>query len=44
MVKRGEFGMKSGKGFHVWTDKSASKIRERVSKHLQKLEEILKNP
>jgi 3-hydroxybutyryl-CoA dehydrogenase len=44
MVKRGEFGMKSGKGFHVWTDKSASKIRERVSKHLQKLEEILKSP
>jgi len=28
MVKRGEYGMKSGKGFHVWTDKSASKIRE----------------
>jgi 3-hydroxybutyryl-CoA dehydrogenase len=43
MVKRGELGMKSGKGFHVWTDEAASETRNRVSKHLQKLEGILKN-
>ena len=43
MVKRGELGIKTGKGFRSWTDTEAMSMRERVSKHLQKLEEILIN-
>jgi 3-hydroxybutyryl-CoA dehydrogenase len=43
MVKRGELGMKTGKGFRSWTDAEAVGTRKKVSKHLQKLEEILKN-
>ncbi len=41
MVKRGELGMKSGRGFYDWTPEEASAVRSRVSTHLQKLETIL---
>lgn len=41
MVDRGEFGMKSGRGFYAWTPEEASAVRTRVSDHLQKLERIL---
>ncbi len=41
MVKRGELGMKSGRGFYDWTSEEASAVRSRVSTHLQKLETIL---
>jgi 3-hydroxybutyryl-CoA dehydrogenase len=41
MVKRGELGIKSGRGFYDWTPEDASAVRARVSAHLQKLETIL---
>lgn len=33
-VRRGELGMKSGKGFREWTEESAQKVRDRLRDHL----------
>ena len=40
MVERGDFGVKSGKGFYNWDDESVSALRERVGKTLATLEKI----
>ena len=41
LVEKGQLGMKSGEGFFKWTDESANAVRNRVSTHLKKLDEIL---
>jgi 3-hydroxybutyryl-CoA dehydrogenase len=43
LVAEGRLGMKSGQGFHTWTDEEAVATRARVGTHLQKLEGILKD-
>lgn len=43
LVKDGKLGMKSGEGFQKWTDQEANEVRDRVSNHLKKLEDILPN-
>ena len=40
MVERGDFGVKSGKGFYNWDDEAVSALRERVGKTLATLEQI----
>jgi 3-hydroxybutyryl-CoA dehydrogenase len=34
-VKKGELGMKSGKGFYEWTEASANQVRSRLIQHLK---------
>lgn len=41
LVEEGRLGMKSGDGFHSWTEEQAAQMRHRVSDHLRKLETIL---
>lgn len=41
LVEDGRLGMKSGEGFHTWTEEQAEETRNRVSDHLRKLETIL---
>lgn len=41
LVEEGKLGMKSGQGFHSWTDEEADALRRKVGSHLTKLEEIL---
>lgn len=41
LVAQGKLGMKSGEGFRKWTDEEAEAVRQKVSKHLVKLEGIL---
>ncbi len=36
-VKKGELGMKSGKGFYDWTPESANAVRTRMLDHLRKV-------
>ena len=40
MVERGDFGVKSGKGFYNWDDEAVSALRERGGKTLATLEQI----
>ncbi len=41
LVEEGRLGMKSGKGFRDWTDKEADQVRNRVARHLKRLDGIL---
>lgn len=41
LVEDGRLGMKSGKGFHEWTDQQTEDLRNRVSEHLRNLESVL---
>ncbi len=41
LVEKGDLGMKTGKGFHSWTEEEADALRARVNEHLRKLETIL---
>lgn len=41
LVADGRLGMKTGEGFRTWTDAEAKATRERVARHLLKLETIL---
>lgn len=41
LVADGKLGMKSGEGFQKWTPEEADEVRARVTRHLQRLEEIL---
>lgn len=41
LVTDGKLGMKSGQGFHNWTEDEADQVRKRVATHLTKLEGIL---
>ena len=41
LVSEGKLGMKSGEGFRTWTPEQATKVRNRVTTHLRKLEGIL---
>lgn len=41
LVAEGRLGMKSGEGFRKWTPQQAKAVRERVVRHLQRLESIL---
>jgi len=41
LVEDGRLGMKSGQGFHHWTDADARAVRTRVNDHLSKLEGVL---
>ena len=34
-VKKGELGMKTGKGFYEWTEESANAVRTRLINHLR---------
>ncbi len=34
LVASGRLGMKSGQGFHAWTDQSAQAVRDRLARHL----------
>jgi len=34
-VRKGELGMKSGKGFYDWTPESANAVRKRMLDHLR---------
>ncbi|MEO6300300.1 MAG: 3-hydroxyacyl-CoA dehydrogenase family protein, partial [Paracoccaceae bacterium] len=43
MVADGRFGMKSGQGFHTWTASEAKTVREKVVRHLLRLETILED-
>ncbi|MBU1304078.1 MAG: 3-hydroxyacyl-CoA dehydrogenase family protein [Alphaproteobacteria bacterium] len=41
MIEKGRLGMKSGAGFHTWTQSDADALRKRVSEHLMELNRIL---
>ncbi|MDP5220708.1 3-hydroxyacyl-CoA dehydrogenase family protein [Ruegeria sp. 2205SS24-7] len=41
LVEDGRLGMKSGEGFRTWTDAEAQDVRDRVARHLQRLDKIL---
>ncbi len=41
LVENGRLGMKSGQGFRTWTEDEAKSVRDRVTRHLKKLEGIL---
>ncbi len=41
LVEDGRLGMKSGAGFREWTDEEAQAVRDRVARHLSKLDGIL---
>ena len=41
LVAEGRLGMKSGHGFREWTKEEADRLRERVARHLQRLDGIL---
>jgi 3-hydroxybutyryl-CoA dehydrogenase len=41
MIEQGRLGMKSGAGFHTWTQSDADALRKRVSEHLMELNRIL---
>lgn len=41
LVAEGRLGMKSGRGFHDWTEADAAAVRARVARHLRRLEGIL---
>lgn len=41
LVAEGRLGMKTGEGFRRWTPEEADKVRQRVSTHLRRLEDIL---
>lgn len=41
LVQDGRLGMKSGEGFQRWSDADAQAVRDRVTRHLQKLGTIL---
>jgi 3-hydroxybutyryl-CoA dehydrogenase len=41
LVEEGRLGMKSGEGFHTWSDNQAEEVRARVVQHLTKLDSIL---
>ena len=34
MVKRGDFGAKTGRGFYEWSDERAAELRTRIAKGL----------
>lgn len=42
LVERGDLGMKTGRGFHGWTDEQSEKLKKSVTGHLSKLETILR--
>jgi len=41
LVSEGRLGMKTGEGFRKWADGDAKKIRDKVGRHLQQLEQTL---
>lgn len=41
LVASGKLGMKSGEGFRTWASAEAKAVRDRVARHLVRLEEIL---
>ncbi|WP_298918929.1 3-hydroxyacyl-CoA dehydrogenase NAD-binding domain-containing protein [uncultured Roseobacter sp.] len=41
LVAQGRLGMKSGQGFRNWTEDEAEAVRQRVARHLKRLEGIL---
>lgn len=41
LVTEGRLGMKSGSGFRSWTEEEANAVRNRVSQHLGRIEDIL---
>lgn len=41
LVASGRLGMKTGLGFHDWTEEEAAAVRRRVARHLRRLEGIL---
>lgn len=41
LVAEGRLGMKSGEGFRKWTPEQAQAVRDRVTTHLRRLEDIL---
>ncbi len=41
LVENDKLGMKSGEGFHVWTEEKANEVRTKVGQHLKRLETIL---
>ncbi|MEO8242662.1 MAG: 3-hydroxyacyl-CoA dehydrogenase family protein [bacterium] len=43
MVAAGRLGMKSGEGFQTWTPDEARALREKVTRHLMKLDTILEH-
>jgi len=43
LVAEGKLGMKSGQGFRRWTPEQAQELREKVARHLIRLEGILKD-
>jgi len=43
LVAEGKLGMKSGQGFRRWTPEQAQELRDKVARHLIRLEGILKD-
>ena len=41
LVEKGRLGMKSGSGFRDWTEQEANAVRNRVARHLGRIEDIL---
>lgn len=41
LVEKGRLGMKSGSGFRDWTEEEANAVRNRVARHLGRIEDIL---
>ena len=41
LVSEGKLGMKSGEGFQTWTEEQAQTVRDKVSSHSKKLNDIL---
>lgn len=41
LVEEGRLGMKTGEGFRAWSSDEAEAVRQKVGKHLRKLETIL---